>query len=211
MTTSLKSLFSSLVAGDLLKVYVTPPLIEVATMFNVTVLRVDDEGGLHLSQISHDKPVSVPLTTRNPFHWSDDKGALVDRDGDVPRWYSDNITLDHLGARRAAAEYAAVPRAEHTRHTLQEGDMSALMDSFRNDPRYSKIEGIVNNGEAGSPPDQLSLVLDVMGVDHTQEQLVGLSWFLLLLVSLAQRAFQLTPILINLGDNTKSAEDGHPQ
>jgi hypothetical protein len=44
MTTSLKSLFSSLVAGDLLKVYVTPPLIEVATMFNVTVVPVDPLG-----------------------------------------------------------------------------------------------------------------------------------------------------------------------
>lgn len=170
----------------------------------MTVLRVDDQGGLYLSRFSDAHPVPTANAPCNPFRWSDDKGTLVDCDGDVPRWYTTDISLERGGAKKAAAEYADVPRAEHLRHKITEADMRA----FQNDPRYQQIMGISNNGEAGNPASQLSLVLDVMGVAHTKEQLVGVAWHLLRTV--AKSDVQIALILLDLGTAADSAEGNQP-
>lgn len=204
MATDPKTLFSSLAAGDMLMVPVKPPLTQKEAMFFVTVLRVDDQGGLYLSRLSDNHPVSVANAPCNPFRWSDDKGTLVDCDGDVPRWYSVDISLERGGAKEAAAEYAAVPRAEHLRHELTRADMEA----FESDPRFRMIAGISQNGEAGNPAHQLSLALDLMGVAHTKEQFVGVAWHLLR--STAKSDLQIALISIGdiLGDST---EDNPPK
>ncbi len=205
MTIDPKTLFISLVAGDMLMVPIRPPLIDKKekerTCF-VTVLRVDDQGGLYLSRFSDDHPVSVANAPCNPFRWSDDKGTLVDCDGDVPRWYTIDIALERGGAKKAALEYATVPRAEHLRHQLTRADMEA----FENDPRFRTIAGISANGEVGNPANQLSLVLDLMGVAHTKEQLVGVAWHLLRTV--AKSDVQIA--LISIGDIVGDPAEGNP-
>lgn len=204
MATAPKTLFSSLTAGDMLMVPIRPPLIEKEAMFFVTVLRVDDQGGLYLSRFSDDHPVSTANARCNPYHWSDDKGVLVDCDGDVPDWYTIDISLERGGAKKAAAEYACVPRAEHLRHKITEADMKA----FESDPRFRTITGISQNGEAGNPAQQLSLVLDLMGVDHNKEQLVGAAWHLLRTV--AKSDVQIALISLDLGSVTEPAEGNPP-
>lgn len=174
MTTSPKTLFSSLVAGDLLMVPIRPPLVPTETTFFAAVLRVDDKGRLYLSRFSEHHPVSLPNVSCNPFRWSDDKGALVDCDGEVPRWYTVDISVERRGAEKAAAEYDRVPRFEHLRHQFTKADL----EGFMKDPRFALISGIGTNGEAGNPAHQMSLVLDVMGVHCTKEQLVGIAWHL---------------------------------
>ena len=205
MATDPKTLFSSLAAGDMLMVPIRPPLIdkkEKEKTYFVTVLRVDDQGGLYLARFSDDHPVSAANAPCNPFRWSDDKGTLVDCDGDVPRWYTVDISLERGGAKKAAAEYAAVPRAEHLRHQLARADMEA----FESDPRFRTIAGISANGEVGNPANQLSLVLDLMGVYHTKEQLVGVAWHLLR--STAKSDVQIA--LISIGDIVDDSAEGNP-
>lgn len=199
MATNPKTLFSSLAAGDMLMVPVKPPLVDTETLFFVTVLRVDDLGRVYLSQPSKDRPVSAANALCNPFHWSDDEDTLVDCDGDVPCWYTPDILLERGGAKQAAAQYAAVPRAEHLRHQFTEADWEA----FKSDPRFQMIAGISQNGEAGNPAHQLSLALDLMGVAHTKEQLVGVAWHLLR--SQAQSGMQIA--VISLDDLVDIASD----
>ncbi len=202
MATDSKTLFSSLAAGDMLMVPIKPPLIKQEATHFVTVLRVDDQGGLYLSRFSDDHPVSAAQASCNPFRWSDEKGTLVDCDGDVPRWYTTDISLERGGAKKAAAEYADVPRAEHSRHQLTRADIEA----FESDPRFRVIAGISQNGEAGNPPNQLSLVLDLMGIAHTKEQLVGVAWHLLR----SQAKSDLHIALISLGDIIGDAAEDNP-
>ncbi len=177
MPTSPKKLFTSLSAGDLLIVPFKPdPSADEATMFQVTVLRVGDQGEVFLSFPSTELPISAPDVRCNPFIWSHKDNVLVDCDGDVPPWYSEEITHERGGAQDAAAEYAAVPREEQLRHHLNQGDV----DGFKNGPLFPAIAGIIRNGEVNYSPDQLSLALDLLGVEHTKQQLVGLSWLLFL-------------------------------
>jgi hypothetical protein len=205
MATDPKTLFTSLAAGDMLMVPIRSPLIDKKEKTClVTVLRVDDQGGLYLSRFSDDHPVPTANAPYNPYSWSDDSGTLVDCDGDVPRWYTTDITLERGGAKKAAAEYADVPRTEHLRHELTEADMKA----FRSDPRYQMISGISQNGEAGNPANQLSLVLDLMGVAHTKEQLVGVAWHLLHTV--AKSDVQIALISLDSGSIADAAEGNPP-
>lgn len=179
MATKPKDLFTSLAAGDMLEVTTGSPfpnMKEKITLL-VAVLRVDNKGGIYLSQCATGQPVSVP-DLYSPFRWSDQNDALIDGDGDVPGWYSHaegNISLEPGGAMEAAAEYAKVPRAENVSHKITFEDLEA----YKDDPLWKMISGICQNGEAGNSPNQLSLVLDLMGVNYDRKQLIGLCWFLL--------------------------------
>lgn len=172
---NLKVLFSSLVAGDLLRMSLRPPLFEAETVYMVSVLRVDDNG-LYLSRLSHDSPVSLPDGSCNPFFWSDEKGVLVDSTGIVPDWYTSDMLIIHGGAKDAAARYATLPRAEQLPCQLTEMEMTAAMEKFVTDPRHRIITDIVLGDEADSLADQVALVLSVMGVILTKDQFIGLLW-----------------------------------
>ena len=204
MATDPKTLFLSLAAGDMLMVPVKSPLMAMDETFFVTVLRVD-QGDIFLSKLSDNRPVSVANALCNPFRFSDSKNALIDRDGDVPRWYTIDISLERGGAQKAAAEYAQVPRAEHLRYRLTEAEMNA----FKSDPRFPLIAGIVQNGEAGNQADQMSLVLDLMGIVYTKEALAGVTWHLLR--SQAKFDVQIALISLDLGTAGDSAASDLPK
>lgn len=180
-----KTLFSSLVgailAGDMLIVPIGKPFVEQETAYFATVLRVDSDGWVYLSWFSDDpQHTSTRMAPDGPFRWSDEQLALVDREGDVPIWYTNNISFELRGAQEAAAKYAAVPRIEQLQHSFTGDDMQGFITS---DPRFEVIVGIGTNGEAGNLAEQLSLALNVLDVNHTKEQLVGIACFLLVIQS----------------------------
>lgn len=162
-----KERLSRLVGGDLLLI---PSL---RGMCFSAVLRVGSSGELYLSHVSVKQVAGEAQALSNPFSWDDDVGALVDRDGDVPLWYSSGIDVEQAGATKQALAYASTPRAENAKYAVSGEDMTAFM----NDPRYAALSGIVGNGEAGGMVTQLSLALDLMGKSHTKEELIGLAWF----------------------------------
>lgn len=174
MSTSVKALLKSLKPGDMLIIPTALPVSGEPIVCFSAVLRVGEDGEFYISSPSEHRPQAI-ANEYNPLHWSDSKGALVDCDDDVPRWYSVDIQLERGGADAVAAEYAAVPRADLLKHKIEDSDMESFI---KKDPRYRQISGVVHNGEAGSSLDQLSLTLDLMGVAHTKEQLVGLGCFL---------------------------------
>lgn len=180
----------------MLMVPVKLPTSGMETVYYAAVLRVDTEAGLYLSEFSEDQPPSVANATENPLNWSEEKGTLVDRNGEVPRWYSTNISLERGGAMKAATEYATVPRTEHVRHKLTDADIEAFMSSLR----CPMISGIVANGEVPDKVDQLSLALDVLGVAHTKEQLVGLVWHL----EFSRANFEVQIALVTLGKSSSN-------
>lgn len=165
-------LFHSLTAGDELVIPISPPAVHQTIILSAAVLRVDDQGRIYLSKPTDDRPTATAFAACNPFRWSTEKGALVDCDGDVPRWYNTDIMLERGGAKQAAAEYALVPRSEDVSHTLTDADLEA----FKASPKMKLIAGIARNGDVDNPTDQLSLVLDVLGITYTNELLIGLDW-----------------------------------
>ncbi len=209
MVTEFKDLISSLKQGDLLLVPLGRPLIEEDTLFSVTVLRVDDQGGgIYLSRLFAGPPISVPNTDSNPFRWEFEKNALVDCNGEVASWYSEAIRLDPGGAMEAATEYAAVPRADQVNCTVTREEL----EDFEVNPLALVIEGIARNGEAGSQINQLSLVLDAVGLTgHTPEQLAAIASFMsqIFATQLLQQSVGLITIRLS-GDIADSAEESPP-
>lgn len=198
-----KTLYASLAAGDLLKVPFRPPLTKEGTTFLMTVLRVDDQGGIYLSRFSSDHPASTANARCNPFRWSDETDTLVDCDGEVPFWYTTKVALEHGGAKEAAAQYAAVPRAEHLRHQISGADSEA----FKDGPNAKVISAINLNGEAGNLLDRTSLVFDVLGIPHTPEQLLGVAFHLFLQI---QPGLRVTLVPLGLDSDDPSAKDNPP-
>lgn len=90
-----KERLSRLVGGDLLLI---PSL---RGMCFSAVLRVGSSGELYLSHVSVKQVAGEAQALSNPFSWDDDVGALVDRDGDVPLWYSSGIDVEQAGATQA--------------------------------------------------------------------------------------------------------------
>lgn len=182
MAILMQELFASLQAGDLLLVPIALPSDGGARIISyVSVLRVEGEA-LCLSYPNERFALAQAYRGHNPFRWDPMKDALVDKNGDVPRWYSIHICRERGGAAKHAATYASVPRLEHVKpeHVF---DDAAFRDFLKNDPRFAQLDGIVRNGEAGQATWQLALALGIMGVEYTKEQLVGLSGFMEILVS----------------------------
>lgn len=200
MATDLKTLLTSLTPGDLLMIPITLPESKQSLTAFAAVLRIGDDGELYLGRLSEHHPDPRP-DGGNPYRWSDDKGALIDAEGDVPRWYTVNLQLERRGALKAAQTYASVPRLGEARHPITDADFKRFMEK---DPRHAVLEGIVVNGEAGSPATQLSLALDVMGVPHNQEQASGLGYFIERLA--AQRTIRA--LIISGGEMWPPAESG---
>lgn len=173
-----QQLFASLQPGDLLMIPMSLPSDKgkQITTFS-TVLRVGPEGELYLSYPDERRATAQGYPRCNPFRWDPKKAILVDKDGDVPSWYSVDIALERGGAKRQADLYATVPRLEQVKpeHVF---DTAAFKRFLSENPRCAQLDGIVTNGEAGQATWQLSLALDLMGVQYTKEQLLGLSYFM---------------------------------
>lgn len=178
MSLTPQELFSNLKTGDLLMIPASLPSDKGRQITLLSaVLRTGDDGALYLSQPDEHRALSRAYADLNPFRWDPKKGALVDRDGDVPRWYTVDIALERGGAKESAAKYAAVPRLEHMRpeHVI---DDLAFKRFVEKDPLAGQLDGIITNGEAGSPMYQLALALDAMGIGYTRDQAMGLAYFM---------------------------------
>ncbi len=177
MAISMQELFTTLQAGDLLMIPMELPSDGGKKILTyASVLRVEGEE-LYLSYPDEHRATARAYRACNPFRWDARKSILVDKDGDVPRWYSIGICRERGAAVDQAAKYATVPRLKDVKpeHAF---DSAAFKDFLHKDPRCSQLDGIVTNGEAGQATWQLSLALDLMGVSYTSEQLVGLAYFM---------------------------------
>lgn len=175
MSTSPKDLFARLEPGDLLQIPVSLPISGKQQMAYSTVLRLGPKRELYLTCPNED-PRTSKACCHNPFHWDDEKGVLVDRDGEVPLWYSDGIHRMVGEGAKVAEAYEKVPRLEHLSFDVKLDDNA--LDAFVASPLFGVISGLVQNGEAGSSETQLSLLLDQLGMPHTAEQLMALVTFL---------------------------------
>jgi hypothetical protein len=203
MSKTPQELFTGLQPGDLIMAPITLPQPKKQMTVFAAVLRIGEEGEIYLGRLSEHRPDPRP-DDNNPYRWSAEKGALVDNDGDVPRWYSVDIQLERRGAHKVAEAYAAVPRQDRFRHPFNDGEFKRFMAQ---DPRHATLEGIAVNGEAGSVGIQLSLALDAMGVPHDKEQAIGLSYFMERLVSHVVVSSALShAIVIGIGRTEPKAE-----
>lgn len=186
-----KDVILSLKTGDLLVIPFRHPTFDNVPLVFSSVLRTGEGGEIYLSIIT-DGMVPIPHAPGNPFRWDDQAGALVDRRGEIPEWYSDGIRVEPGGARKVAEEYARVPRMEQLRFNTSIEDLRP----FVQDPRFSLLYGIVRNGEVRNLKDQLLLMLDIVGVECTHEQFIGVHWvFELLTREVLQHRDQFLPRL----------------
>lgn len=166
-----KQVFASLRTGDLLVIPLDHvPGDRISKAF-AAVLGVEEDG-VNLSIFSPDEILPIPYSKLNPFRWDDEAEALVGRDGKVPVWYSPGIRAEPGVAIAVAEAYAAIPRMEQLRMRASKAD---LLD-FVLDPRFVTISCIVKNGDVTLAADQVSLILDVLGVECSHDQLVGICW-----------------------------------
>ena len=179
MSLSMQDLFTNLRAGDLLMIPIELPLSKEKVTAFATVLRVGSEGELYLSQRDEHRATVFADGCCNPFHWDPKKGALIDKDGEVPRWYTVDIALERGGATKEASLYAEVPRLEHMspEHAFTDVDFKRrFLD--KDDRRAVMLNGILRNGEAGGLATQLMLALDVLGIQYSQQQAMGITYFM---------------------------------
>jgi hypothetical protein len=85
------------------------------------------------------------------------------------------IFMSNQAVRKVAEAYAAIPRLEHLKHPITTQEMLTFKSS---DPRFNCLAGVALNSEVGTPRDQLSLMMDVMGIECSQEQRVSICWML---------------------------------
>jgi hypothetical protein len=208
MSLSMPDLFTNLKAGDLLMIPVELPLSKEKVTAFATVLRVGPEGELYLSCRDEHRATIFADACCNPFRWDPKKGALVDKDGEVPRWYTIDIMLERGGAAREAALYAEVPRLEHMRPELAFTDVEFKRLFLQKDDRRAVVlNGLLRNGEAGGLATQLMLALDVLGVQYSQQQAMGITYFM---ESLKARR-TVHAALINLPEGLFTDGDGTNQ
>lgn len=177
MAISMQELFTTLQAGDLLMIPMELPSDGGKKILTyASVLRVEGEE-LYLSYPDEHRATARAYRACNPFRWDARKSILVDKDGDVPRWYSIGICRERGAAKSQADLYATVPRIEQVKpeHVF---DTAAFKRFLKENPLCAQLDGIVTNGEAGQATWQLSLALDLMGVQYTKDQLLGLSYFM---------------------------------
>lgn len=179
MSLSMQDLFTNLQAGDLLMIPIELPLSKEKVTAFATVLRVGSEGEFYLSQRDEHRATVWADGCCNPFRWDPKKGVLVDKEGEVPRWYTVDILLERGGAIKEANLYAEVPRLEHMRPELAftDADFKRLFIQ-KDDRRAVMLNGILRNGEAGGLATQLMLALDVLGIQYGQQQAMGLTYFM---------------------------------
>lgn len=177
MSKTPREIFTSLKAGDLLEIPCTRHDNQSTFTMLSAVLRVGPEGELYLSHPAEHRATPKAYTGYNPFRWDPKKGVLVDKNGELPRWYTIDIRLERAAATDLAHTYSTVPRLEQLRPEHMVDDEKAGR-FIRHDPRHDMLEGIVTNGEAGSPACQLALALDVMGIAVDSAQMPGLGYFM---------------------------------
>jgi hypothetical protein len=176
MNPTLKEIIASLKTGDLLVIpFHNPDIVPQDKVF-AAVLRTDADG-LYLSMFSPGELAPIPYVPGNPFRWDDQAGTLVDRNGEAPEWYylGIDIRVEPGGARKVAEEYAVIPRLEHLTDRVTKQDMLLFKST---DPRFARMSGVAINGDVSRPMDQVSLMLDMLGIACTHEQRVGACWML---------------------------------
>lgn len=170
MSTTPKELMERLEAGDLLQAPITLPIDGTQTFGYATVLRREGDQIYLTCFTEHGQGTKV--CDQNPFRWDDAKNALVNRHGEVPRWYSDGIQRHVRESVKIAEAYAKIPRKEHLKGTVSITDES--VEQFANSPMLTVIGGLVQNGEAGGSETQIALLLEQLGMPYNTEQLMAL-------------------------------------
>lgn len=165
-------LFQSLKAGDM--IHIMHMRRGKATLYFCVVLHVEECEGdrkkILLSIPDQDKPapVSSPF---NPFHWSEYKQAIVDKDGDIFASADEFMGIERDGAAETIKIYQQIPRKKDVRVRVSEQDVVSL----RQDPLAKIIPHIISTDEEKTIPEMISLVLDKLKMPHDQRQLGLLS------------------------------------
>lgn len=173
---ALGNLFKSLQPGDVLSIPVTLPIIKESIIIQSVVLRLGANNELYISEPDRDRCISKPFE-HNPFHWDDEKNALVDSESNVPKWYSNEIQVERGADLETVERYNKVPRSSG----FFKAPADHLLDEFLKSDLPDILYGIVNNGESGTFAEQISLAFDAMGIKYTEEQFIALSIYITIL------------------------------
>lgn len=174
MKKNLKRFFAELMPGDGLRVDVIVGSQPITARMSVLRRSGDRSEFIHLAYGLENGWGSRPMPW-GPFRWDDEKGVLVDREGDIPPWFTlGELQVDRDAAKEATERYVRVPREEHVRVKVDEMALNRIFKStFMED-----IFGIAVNEEAGGFDTQLVLVLELIGVQIDSKQLSLLLIFL---------------------------------
>lgn len=159
-------LFRSLQPGDQMMVPIMLGNLQ-AIAYSV-VLRRGSGDELYLSA-PRASPVSTPYLY-NPVRWDEKLGVVMGNDGKTIPFLIEEIQVTRGEGAAVVREYEAVPRSSGD-FKLSPQIVSHLMAS--SDTRV--LEGIANNGEAGTTTEQLALAMAHLGMSSTLRELAGLN------------------------------------
>lgn len=141
------------------------------TLYSV-VLRTNEQGGIYFSQFS-DEPTGTP-SKYNPYRWDESKGALVDCDGDTPKLYNLAIQVERGAGESIVVDYDKIPRSSGKFNPPDDAKLKKFCGSNMSDI----IKGIIRNGETGSPLEQTATLMQQIGIEPSEEQLIALTFIL---------------------------------
>ena len=154
----------SLNVGDVLYM----PMQHLGKTLKSVVLYIDDKG-FYPSWPQEELFVSCPLVF-SPYRWSSEDNAIVDRDGDIPRWYSEHIRVERGANIETPAEYARIPRRKDVKIDVLNAELKEFY-SQRDKKRLDKIlmmnfvlRNQVYARESGSDANAAELLLEIAGI-----------------------------------------------
>lgn len=169
----LAQLFTSLNPGDVLTIPFALNKDDTPEFFFSAVLRLGENGGMYVSSPNLANPTGTP-SGHNPIYWDSANSAFVDQEGEVVGWSSTDITVERGEAMDIVEEYEKIPRVEEARLDITE----EIARDFLHSPDCPIIASVVRNNEAGNPSQQLSLILDYLGLEHSIHELAALQYYI---------------------------------
>ncbi|MEK7453092.1 MAG: hypothetical protein AAB614_02545 [Patescibacteria group bacterium] len=165
--------------GDLLLIPFQQDELSKSVVLYSAVLRLGKVGEIYISFPNESEAISKPCHYNNPIHWDGDKEAFIDSSGDELVWSSTDIQVLRGDAIAVAEEYEKVPRVDDVRCVVTEEVAEAFLHSLDS----TIIDAIMQNEEAGNVSQQLSLIMDHIGLkDHNASQLAVIEYFIVMIL-----------------------------
>lgn len=158
-----QDLLASMQTGDVLSIK-----FKETTIYTALLRRIGD---LFFFSMPTEGICRHILAPDNPHQWDAKQQSLVGYNRKIPQWWLSDITLNRGVAMEAVRLYEATPRFNPDSSieiTLK------MIRSFEKSDRSRIFEGMIMNNEAGPDIDRLHMVLQMLGIDTSNDNVFAL-------------------------------------
>lgn len=164
-------MFQSLKPGDLLMGTCAE---KCGRLHNRAVLKVgEDEKGFFINVSQRDEDLYLPWKY-NPLRWDEKIGAVVDCDGDSVTMFSSDLQFERGGCIKMVEKYKTLPRTGDLPKRFSEKEILDFFDTTEGKALVMHLGLIFANSEIAPGLDEISLVLQTLGIDLNPRNLAGI-------------------------------------